>query len=67
VGELRDLAGDNGVYFYARGYGRLKSAVAGLIESLSRIAAVHLPPAADEADRATLNVSGQSVTVPLAQ
>lgn len=63
VDSLKRLAGDRGIYVYARGYGRLKSAVAGLIESLSHVAAVHLPQEVADADSVTLKIDGQTLTV----
>lgn len=63
VPTLKRLSGDRGVYFYARGYGRLKTAVAGLIESLSHMAAIHLPKAVGDAEEVTLMVEGESVTI----
>jgi hypothetical protein len=65
VNTLRTLSGDRGIFFYTRGYGRLKAAVQGLIDSLAHIAALHLPASAADATSATVEIGGQSVTVPL--
>jgi hypothetical protein len=65
VKTLKKLSGDRGIFFYARGYGRLKTAVQGLIDSLAHVAAVHLPATEADATSATLEIAGQSVTVPL--
>ena len=62
---LKTLSGDRGVFFYTRGYGRLKSAVQGLIESLAHVAAVHLPATEADATSATIELAGESVTVAL--
>jgi hypothetical protein len=65
VKTLKRLSGDRGIFFYTRGYGRLKSAVQGLIDSLTHVAAVHLPASAADATSATVEIAGQTVTVPL--
>lgn len=65
VGTLKELAGDRGVYVYARGYNRLKSAMSGLIAALGQVVAVHLPKESAEATEATVELDGQHVAVPL--
>jgi hypothetical protein len=65
VKTLKKLSGDRGIFFYTRGYGRLKTAVQGLIDALTHVAAVHLPASAADATSATVEIAGQSVTVPL--
>jgi hypothetical protein len=65
VKTLKALAGEHGVFVYARGYGRLKTAVQGLTDALTHIAAVRLPASAKDADQATLEIAGQKVTLPL--
>ncbi len=63
VDTLRRLAGDHGIYFYARGYGRLKSAVRELLESFGHVAALELPPEFANGP-VTITLAGQSVTLP---
>ena len=59
---LKRLAGRRGVYVYARGYGRLKSEVAGLIESVAHLSAVRLPKEAARAE-VTLEIAGQTLVI----
>jgi hypothetical protein len=63
VATLKRLSGDHGVFFYARGYGRLKSAVRGLLESFGHVGALHLPPQAANGP-VTITVGGQTITLP---
>jgi hypothetical protein len=65
VKTLRTLSGDRGIFFYTRGYLRLKTAVQGLVDALTHVAAVHLPASTADATSATVEIAGQSVTVPL--
>jgi hypothetical protein len=63
VAQLERLSGGAcGVFFYARGYGRLKSAVQGLVESFGHIVAVHLPPSPADAVGAVVEAAGQQTT-----
>jgi hypothetical protein len=62
VSTLKRLAGDHGIYVYARGYGRLKNAVRGLLESFGHVGALHLPPQSASGP-VTITLAGQSVTL----
>ncbi|MFT3925981.1 MAG: vWA domain-containing protein [Myxococcales bacterium] len=62
VPELKRLAGDRGIYVYARGYGRLKSAVKGLLESFQHVGALHLPPQYAKGP-VTVSFAGQTITL----
>ena len=60
VPTLKRLAGGScGVFFYARGYGRLKSAVEGLVESLGQVVAIHLPPQPADTVGVVVEANGQ--------
>lgn len=60
VPTLKRLSADRGVFFYARDYRALKSAVRGFIESLGQIVAIHLPPKPADAMRVVVEANGQT-------
>ena len=63
VKQLKRLsAGDCGVFFYARGYGRLKGAVQGMVQSFGHIVAVHLPPYPADTVGVVVEAGGQRAT-----
>ena len=63
VAQLKRLsASECGVFFYARGYGRLKSAVEGMVESFGHIVAVHLPPYPADTVGVVVEAAGQRAT-----
>lgn len=63
VDELKELAGTNGVYFYAPSYSSLKSSVANYITSLGEAVRITLDAAHQNADSARITVDGVSTTV----
>ncbi len=63
VDALRTLAGDRGVYFYARGYGRLRNAVQPFLESFAEMVQIGIPPEYADADSIIVEAGGLSLTV----
>lgn len=61
--ELRELAGDCGVYFYTPAYGDLKAAVGGYIESISHMSEFSISSEARGEGELRLSVGGLSVVV----
>jgi hypothetical protein len=65
VPTLKRLSGERGVFFYARGYGRLKSAVQGLVQSLGHIVAIHVPPHPADTASVVVEANGLKTNYPL--
>ncbi|HEX2882461.1 MAG TPA: VWA domain-containing protein, partial [Polyangiaceae bacterium] len=63
VGEMQDLAGPYGVFFYTPAYEDLRAAVAQYVESLSNLALLRLPPEYADADEIEISVAGEQVSV----
>lgn len=62
VDEMKDLAGDNGVYFYAPSYDALKSEVTAFVESLGEAVQIALDAAYKDADAVRVTVGDLSAT-----
>lgn len=63
VDEMEELAGENGIYFYAPSYDALKEAVTSYIESLGEAVQIAIDTAYQGADAARVTVGDLSTTV----
>ena len=63
VDELRDLAGNRGVYFYTPYYDDMRALMSGYLDSLAELVSVAIPPEYADADSIQIDVGDQSVTV----
>ena len=63
VDELTELAGENGVFFYAPSYAALKDEVVGFVNSLGETTQVAIDAAYQAADSAAITVGDLSTTV----